>query len=130
MKSFTLFGVEPALILGVISAALSLVVTLGVGLSANQAGAWTAVISGVFAVITAAMTRPIAPAAFTGLVAVTADLLAAYHFNVSAGTVAAVNALVVAGLTLITRGQVSPTTAKRPAERALKATDSQHPTSA
>jgi hypothetical protein len=112
MKSFTLFGVEPALILGVLSAALSLVVTLGVGLSADQAGAWTAVISGVFAVITAAVTRPVAPAAFTGLVAVVASLLAAYHYNVSAGTVAAVNALVVAGLTLITRGQVSPATAK------------------
>jgi lipopolysaccharide export LptBFGC system permease protein LptF len=115
MRTFKIFGVEPALILGVLSAALSLVVTLSVGLSANQAGAWTAVISGIFAVITAAFTRPIAPAAFTGLVAVTADLLAAYHFNVSAGTVAAVNALVVAGLTLITRGQVTPTTAKQPA---------------
>lgn len=111
---FRIFGYEPTLILGVLSASLSLAVTLGVGLSADQAGAWTAVISGVFAAITAALTRPIAPSAFTGLVAVVADLLAAYHYNVSAGTVAAVNTLVVAGLTLITRGQVSPAPTAKP----------------
>lgn len=105
---FKLFGREPALIVGAISAALSLVVTLGVGLTADQAGAWTAVISGVFAVITAVMTRPIAPAAFAGLVTVAADLLGAYHYNVSAGTVAAINTTVLAVLTLLTRGQVSP----------------------
>jgi hypothetical protein len=109
---FKIFGTEPALIVGAVSAALSLVVTLGVGLSADQAGAWTAVISGAFGVITAVMTRPIAPAAFTTLVTVVADLLAAYHFDVSAGTVAAVNTTVIAVLTLVTRGQVSPATAK------------------
>jgi len=112
MKTFTIFGREPALILGAISAALSLLVTLGIGLTADQAGAWTAVISGVFAVVTAVMTRPIAPAAFTGLVTVVATLLAAYHFDVSAGTVAAVNGTVLAVLTLLTRGQVSPVTRK------------------
>lgn len=106
--SFRVFGREPALYLGVVSAALSLAVTLGVGLTADQAGAWTAVISGVFAAVTAAVTRPIAPAAFTGLVTVTADLLGAYHYQVSAGTVAAVNTAVLAVLTLLTRGQVSP----------------------
>lgn len=111
---FKLFGREPALIVGALSAALSLVVTLGVGLTANQAGAWTAVISGVFAVVTAVMTRPVAPAAFTGLVTVVADLLAAYHFDVSAGTVAAINTTVIAVLTLLTRGQVSPATASAP----------------
>lgn len=110
MKSLTFLGREPALIIGALSAALSLLVTLGVGLTADQAGAWTAVISGVFAVVTAAMTRPIAPAAFTGLVTVAATLLAAYHFDVSAGTVAAVNGTVLAVLTLVTRSQVSPVT--------------------
>jgi len=114
---FKILGREPALVVGTISAALSLVVTLGVGLTAEQAGAWTAVISGVFAVIAACLTRPIAPSAFTGLVAVTADLLAAYHFNVSAGTVAAVNTAVVAFLAFLTRGQVSPTTLVKPKAR-------------
>lgn len=120
-KSF-LLGQEPALIVGAVSAALSLVVTLGVGLSADQAGAWTAIISGVFGVLTAVVTRPIAPAAFTTLVTVAADLLAAYHYNVSASTTAAVNTAVLALLTLVTRGQVSPTpTATAP--RAVPARD-------
>lgn len=110
-----IFGREPALIIGVVSAALSLAVTLGVGLSANQAGAWTALITAVFGVVTAVVTRPVAPAAFTALVTVAADLLGAYHFDVSAGTVAAVNATVLAVLTLLTRGQVSPTAARKPA---------------
>lgn len=105
---FKPFGREPAVVTATISAGLSLVVTLGVGLSADQAGAWTAVISGAFAVVTAVLTRPVAPAAFTGLVTVTATLLAAYHFDVSGGTVAAVNGTVLAVLTLLTRGQVSP----------------------
>jgi len=109
-----IFGREPALIAAVVSAALSLVVTLGVGLTATQAGAWTAVISGVFAVVTAVLTRPVAPAAFTGLVTVVADLLGAYHFDVSAGTVAAINTTVLAVLTLLTRGQVTPATTRKP----------------
>lgn len=114
--SFKIFGNEPAVIVGTISAALSLVVTLGVGLSADQAGAWVAVITAAFAVVTAVMTRPIAPAAFTGLVTVGATLLAAYHFDVSGGTVAAVNGTVLAVLTLLTRGQVSPLAATKSAD--------------
>jgi lipopolysaccharide export LptBFGC system permease protein LptF len=106
--SLKLLGREPALIIGVVSAALSLVVTLGVGLSTDQAGAIVAVISGVFAAVAAVLTRPIAPAAFTGLVTVAAALLSAYHFNVAPGTVAAINTTVLAILTLLTRGQVSP----------------------
>lgn len=109
-----LFGTEPALIVGAVSAALSVVVTLGIGLSTDQAGAWTAIISGVFAVVTAVTTRPVAPAAFTGLVTVAAALLGAYHFHVAPGTVVAINGLVIAVLAVVTRGQVSPTTAKKP----------------
>ncbi|BBB01088.1 hypothetical protein RVR_8340 [Actinacidiphila reveromycinica] len=105
---FKLFGREPALWVSAVSAALSLAVTLGVGLSADQAGAWTAVISAVFGVVTAILTRPIAPAAFTTAVAVAADLLSAYHYDVSPGAVAAVNTTVLAILGLLTRGQVSP----------------------
>lgn len=112
---FKIFGTEPALIIGAISAALSLVVTLGIGLTTDQAGAWVAVISAVFAVVTAVATRPIAPAAFTGLVTVAAALLGAYHFHVAPGTVVAVNGLVIAVLAVVTRGQVSPATAKVPA---------------
>lgn len=115
MPTFKFFGREPALIIGALSAALSLVVTLGVGLTSDQAGGWVAVISGLFAVVAAWHTRPVAPAVFTGLVTVTAALLASYHFHVAPGTVGAVNTVVIAGLTLLTRGQVSPTTTKAPA---------------
>lgn len=92
---------EPAVVLGVVSAALSLVVTFNIGLSPEQAGGFVAVISGVFAAISAWATKPITPSAFT-------DLLAAFHFEVPPQTVGALNALVLAVLVLLTRGQVSP----------------------
>ena len=111
-----IFGREPALVLGVISAGLSLAVTFGIGLSSEQAGAIVAVISAVFAVITAAMTRPIAPAAFTGLVAAVVAMLAAFHFNVAPETVGSLNALVLAVLVFIARGHVSPASPSAPAQ--------------
>ncbi|MFD5137440.1 hypothetical protein ACFWMX_14560 [Streptomyces sp. NPDC058378] len=104
-----IFGREPALIIATVSAALSLLVSFGFGLSAEQAGAIVAVISAVFAVAAAVVTRPIAPSAFTGLVAASVALLAAYGLSVSAETVGALNAVVLAVLGLMTRGQVSPT---------------------
>ncbi|WP_217235479.1 hypothetical protein [Streptomyces sp. AC555_RSS877] len=110
-----IFGREPALIIATVSAALSLLVTFQFGLSAEQAGAVVAVISAVFAVATAAVTRPIAPSAFTGLVAAVAALLAAYGLELSAEKVGALNAVVLAGLALMTRGQVSPASPTAPA---------------
>lgn len=110
-----IFGREPAVVLGIVSAALSLAVTFNVGLTTEQAGAIVAVISGVFAAITAALTRPIAPSAFTGLVTVVVALLAAFHFNVAPETVGSLNALVVAVLVFLTRGQVSPANPTAPA---------------
>lgn len=110
----TIFGREPALIIATISAGLSLLVTFNVGLSGEQAGALVAAISAVLAAGTAAITRPIAPSAFTGLVAAAVALLAAYGFNVSPETVGGLNAVVLAVLGLVTRGQVSPTPAKSP----------------
>jgi zinc transporter ZupT len=104
----TIFGREPAVVLGVISATLSLVVTLGIGMTSVQAGWWVAGISAAFAAITAWRTRPIAPSAFTGLVTVVAALLGAYHFNVAPETVGAINGIVLAGLVLLGRGQISP----------------------
>jgi hypothetical protein len=115
-----IFGREPALLIAIISGGLSLLVTFNIGLSTNQAGAIVAVISGVFAVITAILTRPIAPSAFTGLVAAVVVLLAAYHFNVSPETVGSVNAFVLAVLVFITRGQVSPASPTAPASQPVK----------
>lgn len=106
-----IFGREPALVLAGVSAGLSLIVSFNFGLSAEQAGAIVAVGSAVFAAATAAVTRPIAPSAFTGVVAAAVALLAAYGLEVSAETVGALNAAVLAVLGLVTRGQVSPTPA-------------------
>jgi hypothetical protein len=103
-----IFGREPALIISTVSAVLSLVVTFNIGMTGEQAGAIVAVISTSFGAIAAAMTRPIAPTAFTAVVAAGAALLAAYGLNVSAETVGAVNAVVLSVLALLARGQVSP----------------------
>lgn len=103
-----IFGREPALIISTVSAVLSLVVTFNIGMTGEQAGVIVAVISASFGAIAAAMTRPIAPTAFTAVVAAGAALLAAYGLNVSAETVGAVNAVVLSVLALLARGQVSP----------------------
>ncbi|MDT0608892.1 hypothetical protein [Streptomyces lancefieldiae] len=110
-----IFGREPALIIATISAGLSLLVTFGFGLSTEQAGAIVAVISAVFAVATAVVTRPIAPSAFTGLTAAVAALLAAYGLELSTEKIGALNAVVLAGLALLTRGQVAPADPSAPA---------------
>ncbi|MFE9337778.1 hypothetical protein [Streptomyces sp. NPDC007063] len=109
------FGREPALVINSISAALSLLVTFQFGLTTAQAGAIVAVVSAVFAAVAATVTRPIAPQAFTGLVAAVAALVAAFGFEVSAETIGAVNGLVLAGLALLTRGQVTPSKPDAPA---------------
>jgi uncharacterized protein (DUF697 family) len=110
-----IFDREPALLIATVSAGLSLLVTFGFGLSAEQAGAIVAVISAVFAVATAIVTRPIAPSAFTGLVSACAALLAAYGLELSTEKIGALNAVVLAGLALLTRGQVSPANPAAPA---------------
>lgn len=106
-----IFGREPALVLGAVSAALSLAVAFGVpGLTDVTATLMVALITAVFGAITAAITRPVAPAAFTAVVTAAAALLVGFGFDVSAEMVAAVNGVVLAGLTLVTRQQVTPTT--------------------
>ncbi|OLZ72580.1 hypothetical protein AVW11_04090 [Streptomyces amritsarensis] len=107
-----IFGREPALVIATFSAALSLLVTFNFGLTGEQAGAIVAAISAILAAVTAVYTRPIAPAAFTGLVATTVALLAAYGFTVGPETVGAWNAVVLAVLGFVTRGQVSPRPAR------------------
>ncbi|MFG2412263.1 hypothetical protein [Streptomyces goshikiensis] len=100
---------EPAVVIGVVSAVLSLIVTFNIGLTSLQAGATVAVISAGSAAVTAARTRPVAPAAFTGLITAGVALLAAWHFQVAPATVGSLNAVVLAVLVFLTRGQVSPT---------------------
>jgi hypothetical protein len=99
---------EPALIIGFLSAALSVGTALHFdGLSAEQVSLIVAVINAALAAVVAARVRPVAPAAFTGLVGAVVALTAAYGFDVSREVVGAVDALVVAGLAMLTRPQVT-----------------------
>lgn len=111
-----LLGREPVVVLNTLSAVLGLIVTLGVtSLTAEQAGATVAVVSAILGGIAAAMTRPIAPQAFTAIVAAGATAVAAFGFEVSQETVGAVNTVVLAVLTLLTRVQVTPSKPDAPA---------------
>lgn len=114
--SWTIFGREPALVVGLIGAGLSVLAALGLdGLSAQQVTLIVAALGAVTGAVTAALTRPVAPGAFTAVVAAAAALAAGYGLEVSGEVVGAVNALVIAGLALITRGEVSPSGAVDPA---------------
>lgn len=107
------FGREPALILGVVQAALSLVVGFNLDfLSQTQATLIVAAISAVFGLMAAWATTPWAPGAFTAVIGAGAALLAGYGLDFSQESVAALGALVTALMLFLgTRPQVSPTSA-------------------
>lgn len=110
-----IFGREPVVVLNTLSAVLGLIVSLGVtSLSAETAGAIVAVVSAVLGAIAAAMTRPIAPQAFTAVVAAGAVLVATFGYEASQETVGAINTVILAGLTLLTRVQVTPSSPSAP----------------
>jgi hypothetical protein len=110
-----IFGREPVVVLNTLAAVLGLVVSLGItSLTAEQAGATVAVVSAILGGIAAAMTRPLAPQAFTAIVAAGATAVAAYGYEVSQETVGAINVLVLAVLTLLTRVQVTPSSPSAP----------------
>ncbi|MEU4154710.1 hypothetical protein [Streptomyces antimycoticus] len=110
-----IFGREPVIVLNCLSAVLGLIVALGfTGLTADQAGAIVAAVSAILGGIAAAMTRPVAPQAFTAIVAAGATAVAAFGYDVSQATIGAINTLVLAGLTLLTRAQVTPSSPTAP----------------
>jgi small basic protein len=110
-----ILGREPVVALNALSAVLGLVVSLGVtSLTAEQAGVIVACVSAILGAIAAAMTRPIAPQAFTALVAAGATAVAAFGYEVSQETVGAINTVVLAVLTLLTRVQVTPSSPSAP----------------
>ncbi len=115
-----IFGREPTLVIQTISAALSVFVAVGVpNLSAEQAALIIGVINAVFGVLNAVVVRPIAPAAFTGLIAAGAALLGAYGLELSQELVGTLSAFVITVLTLLVRGQVSPVSDPRPADHVV-----------
>lgn len=107
-----IFGREPVAVMNTLAAVLGLIVSLGVTpLTAEQAGAIVGIATAILGAAAAAMTRPIAPQAFTTVVAAGAVLVAAFGYDVSQATIGAVNAVVLTGLTLLTRAQVTPSAA-------------------
>ena len=110
-----LFGREPVVVLNTLSAVLGLIVTLGLtGLTHEMAGAIVGVVSAILGAIAAAMTRPIAPQAFTAVVSAGGALVATFRYEADPATVGAINTVVLAGLTLLTRVQVSPSSPSAP----------------
>jgi len=108
IKNF--FRREPTLYIGALAALLNWLVGFQFdGLSAEQASWWMVVINAVLGVWAAIKTRPIAPQAFTYLITSAAGLGAAYGLDYSQEQLGQFNALVMAVLMFLTRGQVSPT---------------------
>ncbi|MGW7053145.1 hypothetical protein [Streptomyces sp. NPDC054887] len=111
------FGREPVVVLNALAAILGLVVSLGVtSLTATQAAGIVGFATAILGFIAAAMTRPVAPQAFTAVVAAGAVLVGAYGYEVSQETVGAINVAALAVLTLMTRTQVSPSSPSAPAK--------------
>ncbi|MBO0813621.1 MAG: hypothetical protein J2P30_00480 [Actinobacteria bacterium] len=108
-KLFNLIRTEPALILGAVQTILALIMGIGLNLSAGQAGAIEAVTSAVLALIVAVTVRPFPVPVLTGAVTAVVTLLVAFGVpHVSAGIVSSLNAAIVAVLTLVLRGHVTP----------------------
>jgi len=111
-----IFGREPVVVTNTLAAVLGLIVSLGVtSLTAEMAGAIVGVATAILGAIAAAMTRPVAPQAFTTVVAAGAVLVATFGYEVSQETVGAINTVVLAVLTLLTRVQVTPSKPDAPA---------------
>jgi hypothetical protein len=101
------FGREPALIIGFITAVVAALVALELEWLTPGAGAAIVALAG--GAITAATTRPVAPGLFAGLVAAGGALFAEYGLHVSGELLAALAFLVVSGFALFgVRDQVTP----------------------
>ena len=104
------FGREPTLWLAVIYAVLTVVGTTGIAqFSPDQAGLLNAAIAAIVGAVNAWVVRPISPIAFTYAIAAIVQLGNSYGLVIPEETLAAINALVIPALALLSRGQVSPT---------------------
>lgn len=104
-----ILGREPTLWISLISQLIILVGTFGLHwLSGPQAALWVVAINAIAAAINAYTVRPISPVAFTYAVGAILAVAGSYGLNLSAETVAAINAFVVPALALLTRDQVAP----------------------
>lgn len=102
-----IFGKEPAVIIALVGALVTLLVSFK--MPGIDAGAGAAITTFLTAAIIAATTRPIAPALFTAVVSAGAALLAEYGLEWSDAQVGALSGLVLVAFTLFgIRPQVTP----------------------
>lgn len=105
-----IFKREPTLVIATIGTILSLVAGFGLDfLSTDQAGLIVAVLTAGLGIWNALKVRPVAPAAFTYGIATLAALLATYGLDLSQERIGLVTGAVLGVLTLLLRGNVSPT---------------------
>jgi hypothetical protein len=113
MSQIKIFGKEPTLIVGFVAAVVAVVV--GLNVSWLSAGAGVAVVAAIGAIITAATTRPVAPALYVGAFVAVAALLAEYNYHLSDGLIAGVGSAIMAAFALFgVRPQVTPTASPVP----------------
>jgi hypothetical protein len=104
-----ILGREPTLWIALISQAIVLIGTFGIDfLNGQQATLIVVAINAGFAALNAYAVRPVSPVAFTYAVGSIVAVAAAYGLVLPIETVAGLNALTIAALALLTRGQVSP----------------------
>lgn len=101
------FSHEPALWLTAVLGALQLAAVLA-HLGHDQQNALSVGATAVFAILLAAMTRPISASALTGGIATLATAVGAFGFHVSPDVVSAFNFALVAFLTVALTNRVSP----------------------
>lgn len=104
-----IFGREPVVILNAAQAVLLVAVAVGIPYITDAAVPLiVAAIGALLGAVQAVYVRPIAPAAFTGVVTTLAPLLTHYGLGFDEGLVVAINGAIVAVMTLVTRHEVSP----------------------
>jgi len=104
-----LFGREPALWIAGVQALLMVLFTLGVpGIDGGLAGAVSLVLTAAATAWTALATRPISPAVFTGLIIAAVQLGTRWGLDLNEVQISTVTGFVAVVVTLIVRGQVTP----------------------
>lgn len=117
-RLLSLIKTEPALFSGAAQAVLGIIAAFGIGFTADQTAGILAVTGALLGAVTAAVTRPVSPAAFSGLVTAAAVLVTAYGVHLPAGAVGSVNLLVSTGFALLgARPQVTPVAKLHPGTR-------------
>jgi hypothetical protein len=101
------FGREPAAVIGLIGAAVTFLVSIG--LPFLNAGQGAAVVAFVTALLVAYYTRPVTPAVATGFIGAGAALFYEYGLHLNDAQVGGFTSLVLAAMAVWTiRPQVSP----------------------